>query len=132
MNNDYSFEAFFGLIVLSSFILSTVLLTIEMFIVKEIRFYTDRLEKEWALFGTNSIEYKYTHFRGISSRFASSKSFMYIHKPNWYHYKCCGYDEHLLSPENKDKANALLARLSYRDINEFQNISTELNLFQKQ
>ena len=117
----------FGLVFFGLLVAGSVLLSIEMLFIKEIRFYSDRIEKEWALFGVRSLKYSNARLRGINSHFASSKSFLYIKKPSWYKYKCCGYDEYLISKENKEKAIEILANISKRNINEFTEFRLEIN-----
>ncbi len=115
------------LIIFSFLVFGGILVTIEMLLVKEIRFYKDRIEKEWSIFGIKSLKYSNAKIRGITSWFASSKGFLYIKKPKWYQYKCCVYDEHLISKENKEKAIKILANISNRNINEFTKSRLEIN-----
>jgi len=118
----FIFLSFFGLIA-----------TLEMFLVKEIRLYKDRIEKEWSIFGIKSLSYSNTKIRGIKSWFASAKGFLYIKKPKWYKYKCCGYDENLINDKNKEKAIDILAIVSNRDKEEFTKTRIEINpLIRKQ
>lgn len=115
------------LIIFSFLAFSLFLVTIEMFLVKEIRFYKDRIEKEWIIFGTRGLEYSNIRIRGISTWLASTKSFLYIKRPKWYKYKCCTYDEHLINNEDREKAIELLANISSRDIKEFKKTRLEIN-----
>jgi len=120
-------EKCFGLVIFGFIVTGSVLLTIEMFLLKEIRLYSDRIEKEWSIFGIRSLKYSNARLRGMNSNLASAKSFLYIKKPSWYKYKCCGYDEHLISKKNKEKAIEILANISNRDINEFTKFRLEMN-----
>lgn len=45
-------EECFGLIFFGLLVAGSVLLSIEMLLIKEIRLYSDRIEKEWSIFGT--------------------------------------------------------------------------------
>jgi len=117
----------FGLIFFGLLVAGSVLLSIEMLLIKEIRLYSDRIEKEWSIFGARSLKYSNAKLRGINSNLASAKSFLYIKKASWYRYKCCGYDEHLISKENKKKAIEILANISNRDIDEFTEFPLEMN-----
>lgn len=117
----------FGLIFFGLLVTGSVLLSIEMLLIKEIRLYSDKIEKEWFIFGLKSLEYSNARLRGINSNLASAKSFLYIQKPSWYRYKCCTYDEHLISKENKEKAIEILASISNRNINEFTKFQVEMN-----
>jgi len=116
----------------SLLIVGVLFVSIEMLLVKEIKFYKNRIEKSWSIFGTKSLEYTNVRLRGITSWIASNKGFLYINKPNWFTYKCCGYDENLISKENKEKAITVLSQVSNRDEEEFTKTRVEINpLIQK-
>lgn len=125
--NGFNMKDSYILIVFSILAFSFLLLTIEMFMVKEIRFYKDRVEKEWTIFGTRGIEFSNAKIRGVSSWFVSIKNFLYIKKPKWYKYKCCGYDEHLVNEEDRIKAIKFLANISHRDVKDFSETRLEIN-----
>ncbi|MCH9741113.1 MAG: hypothetical protein K0U38_09815 [Epsilonproteobacteria bacterium] len=116
----------------SLIVIGVIFISIEMFLVKEIRLYEHHIEKEWFIVGTKSLAYTNARMRGITSWIASNKGFLYINKPNWYRYKCCGYDEHLISKENKEKAIEVISQISNRDEDEFKKARVEINpLIQK-
>ena len=119
----------FGLVLFGFIVIGSALVTIEMFLLKEIRLYSNRIEKEWSIFGIRSLEYSNARLRCMNSNLASAKSFLYIKKSSWYKYKCCGYDEHLISKENKEKAIEILANISHRNINEFTEFRLEMHPF---
>jgi len=127
MQEGSSIESSYVLAIFIFLFIGGLLATIEMLLIKEIRFYQDRIEKEWAIFGIRSLQYSNMKIRGISTWLASTKSFLYINPPKWYKYKCCGYDEYLISNKEKEKAIEILANISNRDIEEFNESRLEIN-----
>ena len=125
--NGCNLKDCFGLLFFGTMVVGSLLLSIEMILVKEIRFFKNRIEKEWSFFGSKTIDYSNARLRGINSKFASSKNFMYIKKPTWYSFKCCGYDEHLISEENKVRAIGILAKVTNRNLEELKEPRLEIN-----
>ena len=117
------------LIFLISFTLVTILMTIEHFIHKEIRFYERHLEKEWYFFKPKSMLYSNIRVTGISVMWISSKNFMNIKKPSFFQWKCCGYIENMLYSNDIKEVEKVLAYISGRDVEEFSKSKINMNPF---
>jgi hypothetical protein len=114
--------SFFGLIIIVALISS-----VEILLMKDIKIYSDRIEKEWLFFGTKHLSFSNAKLRGIKTWFISNKAFLYLKKPRWYMLKCCSYDENLISENDKEEAMNILANISHRDVNEFKKIQVAMN-----
>lgn len=129
LESDYDILKYLlGFSFFSFMLISSIALTIEMLLFKEIRFYKKHFEKEWHLFGIKKIEYINTKIRGISTFLFSNKNFLYLKKNSFFKYKCCGYDEQLLNKNDVKKANEVLSKISSRDIKDFTSTYIEMPL----
>lgn len=117
----------FGIFFFGSIIIGALFLSSEILLVKDIKLYSDRVEKEWLFFGIKKLFFSNARVRGIKTWFVSNKAFLYVKKPKWYMFKCCSYDENLISEDDKEKAMQILASISNRDVNEFKKLQVDIN-----
>lgn len=107
--------------------IGALLLSLENILMKELRLYGEHLEKEWYLFGKKTLDYSNIRLNGITTQFVAALNFLYLKRPAWYQYKCCGIDEHLLNPQDREKLIETLSLISYRSKNEFLASKIEMN-----
>lgn len=96
-------------------------MAVSLILTKDFRFYKDRMEKEWFLFGIVTMRYneiivgltstlmKISRFRTITF----SKKFKYL-------YLNIRLDRNLINKDTEQKVMHFLAEISHRDISDFQ------------
>ncbi len=131
IDNMSKIKTLFGYIFFGLMMLAVLFMSLEILLMKNIKLYQDKIEKEWLFFGTKQLLFQNARIRGIQTWFISNKAFLYINKPRWYMFKCCSYDENLISEKDKEEAIKILADISNRDINEFQKLQVDINLLIK-
>jgi uncharacterized membrane protein YuzA (DUF378 family) len=94
---------------------------IEILLFKEIRLYNDRMAKEWHLIGTAEIGLKNATYNGRDYSFMGVRC---LRNPNTRQYlnnfKIILFDQYMLAPKDLKELNRLLAKLSGRNVEEFE------------
>jgi len=125
--NECNIKDCFGVLFFGLIMIIIIFSSLEILLMKNIKLYQDKIEKEWLFFGTKQLPFSNARIRGMQTWFISNKTFLYINKPRWYMFKCCSYDENLISEKDKEEAIKIVANISNRDINEFQKLQVDMN-----
>lgn len=127
------YKPFFGFV---SFIL--LFLVVELVLFREIRLYRDKIVKEWRLIGSKEIELANARLENCSRCGASTKLFsdQDSNSPNWlrllFPTRVISYAEHFADPEDVKELNRLLADLSGRKVEEFEETARLKTLIKEQ
>ena len=131
LNEDGPIKFFFGMFFFGILFIAAIYSSIEIILMKEIRFYNDYMEQEWRFFGKKSSKYNKLKFISMTGLFAKPYSFLYINEPNLFKRKCCLFNLRLLYRNDIEKIKNLLSKISKRPKDEFEKTEIKFDPFIK-
>jgi len=131
LDEDGPMKFWFGMSFFGLLFIGTIFISLEIILMREIRFYKYHMEQEWRLFGKKSSKYNRLGFISMTGLFDKPYSFHYINEQNLLKRRCCSFNLRLLYKNDIEKIKNLLSKVSNRSKDEFEKTEIKFDPFVK-
>ena len=131
LDEDGPIKFWLGMLFFGTMFIFTIFSSLEIILMKEIKFYKNHIEHKYRFFDKKLSEYNKLRFISMIGIFSKPYAFHYIDEPNLLKRKFCSFDLRLLYKNDIEKVKEILAKVSNRSMDEFDKSEIKLNPFIK-